>query len=130
MCLANKFLTRFEELAEDVEKEYLKLSKLQSVYDKKLSAHYHKVEGSKFNAAEGFYLAKELQDILRQRRVIKTELHRVRNLRASLNINSIKDATQSARKCLKKVYSNEEKNGLKHDWVSDYRVEDLELHIH
>ena len=128
MCIANKLLTRFEELSEAVENEYNKLSKLQSVYDKKLSAHYHKIEGAKFNAAEGFYLAKELQEILRQRRVIKTELHRIKNLRASLKINAIKDATKTARKCLTTVYSNEEKNGLKNDWASDYRVEDLQIH--
>ncbi|MGM9987611.1 MAG: hypothetical protein ACI35O_10330 [Bacillaceae bacterium] len=128
MCLANKFLTRFEELSNELEEEYQRLLKLRSEYDKKLSAHYHKVETAKFNAAEGFYLTKELQDITRQRRMIKTELFKMNNIRNTLKLESVIQSTNKARKSLTKIHKNVEENEWYKEWKDDYRVEDLLVH--
>ena len=128
MCLANKFLTRFEELSEDVENEIAKMVKLLSVYDKKLSDHYHKVETAKFNAAEGFYLTKELQEITRQRRMIKQELYKLNNLKQTLKLQAIVDRTNNARKSLSKIHKHEAKSEWWSEWKDAYRVEDLPVH--
>jgi uncharacterized protein (UPF0335 family) len=68
MCLATDILN------EQIEGLVVKRNKLNedvSKVDKKLSEFYHGIEAKKFNACEGFYIAKDLQKILRQRRNIK-----------------------------------------------------------
>jgi hypothetical protein len=47
------------------------LSSEMSRMDKAVSAIYHQIETIKFNAVEGYVLAKKLKDTLRERRVIK-----------------------------------------------------------
>lgn len=128
MCVANRYLKRFEELVTEVDQEHKRLSELRSVYDKKLSDYYHKVETKKFNAAEGYYLAKELQEIVRQRRVIKDELYKLNNLRSTLQLNSIVEQTLTARKSLNKIHKRASKSNWKDNWTKDYRVEDLQIH--
>jgi hypothetical protein len=51
------------------------LRKMQSIADKEMSNFYHKIERvDKFNACEGYYIAKELKKILSRRRSLKTAL--------------------------------------------------------
>ena len=129
MCLANKFLTRFEELSNDMENEYKRLKVLRSTYDKKLSLHYHKMETMKFNAAEGYYLAKELQDIVRQRRVIKQELYKIERVRDKMKLQSIIDRSKVSRNVLNNIHKHEQsEEHYVTDFRDDYRVEDLVIH--
>ena len=128
MCIANKFLTRFEELSNELEAEFQRLLKLRAEYDKKISDHYHKVETAKFNAAEGYYLAKELQHIARQRRIIKNELYKVRNLREMMKMDTVMEDTSKARRSLTKIHKHEKKSDWCNEWKNDYRVEDLPVH--
>ena len=111
-----------------MENEFQRLIKLIQLYDKKLNDHYHKVETAKFNAAEGFYLAKELQDITRQRRMIKTELYKLKNVRKTLKMDSVIECTSKARKTLTKIHKDVEASEWYKDWKDDYRVEDLQIH--
>jgi hypothetical protein len=46
----------------------------QSEADKDIGRIYHRIENTKFNAYQGFLLAKELQDSLRKRRNVKNDL--------------------------------------------------------
>lgn len=128
MCIANKLLTRFEELSKEVENEHERLRKLNSVYDKKLNDHYHKMETAKFNAAEGFYLAKELQEIVRQRRMIKHEVYKLGTLKATIDMKIIVEKTKNARKSLNKIHNKQANSEWFKEWKDDYRVEDLQVH--
>ena len=129
MCLANKFLTRFEELSNEMEKEYKRLKRLNSEYDKKMNNFYHKLEVVKFNAAEGYYLAKEMQDIARQRRVIKNELYKLQAVADRMDLKLIIDKSNTTRKVLNKIHKDEssDKHYVK-EWAHNYRVEDLQVH--
>lgn len=48
--------------------------------DRSLANFYHGVEAKKFNASEGYYIAKDLQDILLKRRKVKFEVHQIKSL--------------------------------------------------
>ena len=128
MCLANKFVTRFEELSLEMENEYQRLKRLEDVYNKKLNNHYHKMETAKFNAVEGYYKAKELQDIVRQRRVIKNELYKLTRVREKMRLQIIIERSNAARQSLIHIHSHEERNDWSKEWKDDYRVEDLQIH--
>ena len=130
MCLANKFLTRFEELSNEMESEFQRLKKLEVVYNKKLNEHYHDMETAKFNAVEGYYKAKELQDIVRQRRVIKNELYKLTRVREKMRLNTIIQRSNTARQSLSHIHKHEENNDWSREWKDNYRVEDLDIQLH
>ena len=50
---------------------------MQSYYDKQISRIYHDIENDVFNVVEGYRYAKQLQDILKARRHVKTEIRRI-----------------------------------------------------
>jgi hypothetical protein len=81
MCLASNYIGKFEEILEDFHSEHKRLSEEVSRYNTMVSDHYHKIETMKFNACEGFYLAKQLQELLRKRRLIKDEFCKINSLR-------------------------------------------------
>lgn len=77
-----------------VTKHCRKTRRLKSEIDKKLSEHYHKIERSKFNAVEGYYLAKQLQDILQEQETIHKKHAENTQIKESLkdmqkNINTL-----------------------------------------
>lgn len=82
MCLATKLL---ETQIKQLELENRNLLSQFSGVDKQLSEFYHKVEVMKFNAVEGFFLAKELQVILHKRRNLKFQQCQISSL---INLHS------------------------------------------
>lgn len=77
--------------------------------DIQLSNYYHDLEKSKFNACEGYYKAKELQELLLKRRKIKLELAKIQSVSTKLGINQIEKKVLHSRKRVKVVerrYSN------------------------
>lgn len=97
MCLAIKIMRDQMKIVETKKKE---LEKELSTYDKKLSEFYHKVEGATFNASEGYYIAKSLQDLLHERRNIKFEWAQLNNL-TSIQQGSLDKIKSSEQRYLK-----------------------------
>ena len=128
MCLASKFLTRFEELTCEMETEYQRLKKLEHLYNEKLSNFYHQMETAKFNAVEGYYKAKEIQDIVRQRRVIKDEIYRLKCVRDKMKLTAIIERSKATRDTLNDIHKHREEHSWSNEWADDYRIEDLQIH--
>ncbi|MFO1442984.1 hypothetical protein KDN24_07100 [Bacillus sp. Bva_UNVM-123] len=102
MCLASTYLNELSKIQRKMQSDIAKISKKESEYDRKVSDIYHKIEISKFNACEGYYLSKELQDVLQKRRVIKHEGSRLRNIYKSLSLGSrIPQVQKSIEKTIK-----------------------------
>lgn len=109
MCMASKRLQELNCFLRNIEDDLKKLNRKQSEYDKKLSEHYHKIETAKFNAAEGYYLAKELQEILQKRRIIKNELRKMQLLHNQIRDNKIKEKVKRTKKKLKRMRKSSNK---------------------
>lgn len=68
--------------------------------DKKISQLYHDIEINNFNAYQGYQYSKNLQTLLRKRRLVKQEMEKI-----SANVNHFEDMQES----IKKVRKNLEK---------------------
>ena len=97
MCIDSKYVNELEVLLRNIANDIEILRLKQSEYDKKLSDHYHKVETAKFNAAEGYYLSKNLQKILQERRLIKDELYRLKRLHSTLGVTAVESNLTKAK---------------------------------
>lgn len=80
MCIASDHLTSLTEVIDKITADFQALNKLQSGYDKELSAKYHEIESATFNVVQGYKLAKEIQMILQKRRAIKGEFARLHSM--------------------------------------------------
>lgn len=100
-------LHTMKETIESLFNDQAELRSKQQKYDKLLSEKYHELEVKNFNAAEGYYLAKGLQAILQERRVVKHELGRIDSICKTLNIEHLKN---SIHKCDKNVQALIDKN--------------------
>lgn len=115
MCLATNYLNQIELIVEDVKGDMKKLNKKLSQCDKNISKLYHDLEVSKFNACEGYYFAKNLQELLQKRRLVKSELHRLESIHNVL-IQSVGDRLKKA-----KTVVEESKNKHK-DWYTNFNI--------
>ena len=122
MCIASKFINELQSMSDRIKNELEKMNKLQSRYDKEISNLYHKIELNNFNAAEGYYFSKDLQTILRKRRMVKLEIQKLTSLQHTVNIHSLPIKAKSN---LKKIHKNESK--WKSEWKENYQLEDLLL---
>jgi len=114
MCLASKYLTGMREAVTEIENGVKELTELQSFYDKELSEVYHRLETEKFNASEGYYFAKRLQEILQKRRVVKKELANLKSLSMSKDFVSVKKSLNDANSNLqRRKKSSDEKEYMK-----------------
>jgi hypothetical protein len=77
MCFAYKSVANH---IQQLEEKLKNMSKDISECDKSLVNFYHDVEAKKFNACEGYYIAKDLQRILLKRRKVKYEYNQIRAL--------------------------------------------------
>lgn len=125
MCLASKYLNQLENVAKGIEDDYKTLSMKQSEYDSRISEIYHKIEVSNFNACEGYYYSKQLQDLLRKRRIIKDEMNRLDSLKVNLSIKSIlsKEKITRSKKCINKHMNKSLK--FKQNWKYMYTLEEI-----
>ena len=126
MCLASKFISEMQSIADRINVEFDKLSKLNSQLDKEISGIYHRIEQSNFNAYEGWLFSKELQIALRKRREVKHEISRLHTLRREIDIPALKSNIQTAQS--KVIKSKIENDTYKDHWQERYRVEDLQIH--
>jgi len=70
-----EIIKKAKEMQELISDDYISsLSKKLSEADKRVADVYHQVEYTKFNACDGYKLAKKMQDALRIRRGIKNEM--------------------------------------------------------
>jgi hypothetical protein len=121
MCYATKFINRFDELVKEVTEKYHELSNKQSEVDKKLSEIYHDLELRKFNAAEGYYIAKDLQLVLKQRRIIKSEFTRIQHLMSTMNIKVMGQQLHKAKKNTKVALDGNK------EYIANFREEAFEV---
>lgn len=123
MCKASEYLNQLDSIVRNIDREYSRVSKKQQEYDLMLSDHYHKIETANFNACEGYYLTKELQEILRKRRVIKDELARLNSLRDGIKIGGMHSQINKSKKNLEK--HKKAASEWKKDWKYTYTYEEL-----
>lgn len=124
MCKANKYLEKLNELTGEFLKEKKKLEAMQSILDRKISIFYHDLESrEKFNAAEGYYIAKELQMLLRKRRIVKQELFEINALNNTIRLQDFSKSLPKAEKSLNKIEKDQRK-GYAINW--EIELEDFE----
>jgi hypothetical protein len=102
MCLASKYIGEIDDLVERIKSDMQKLHNKRSEYDKKLSEFYHQLEIKKFNACEGYYISKQLQEILQKRRLLKNELYRMQHIYDTLSVQKISDKLPKTKNNVKK----------------------------
>ncbi|PKR82426.1 hypothetical protein [Heyndrickxia camelliae] len=103
MCIATKYLNELESMISNIEKDFQKLREEAQKYDKELAEYYHTVEHKVFNAAEGYYIAKELQILLRKRRLVKNELSSMDSLIKTLGLGNLHNKLTHSTKHVEKV---------------------------
>lgn len=116
MCMASTYVRKIETITEELERDLNKLRLKQSETDKLVNKAYHKLETTKFNACEGYYIAKDLQNLLQKRRLIKSELYRMEKIYSQLEISKVKESVPKTKKMLKRS-----KNRGK-DWFSNFTI--------
>lgn len=57
--------------------EYDRCKAMLSKYDKELNKVYHDIEQINFNASEGYYLSKKIQELRSKRRVVKEKMYEI-----------------------------------------------------
>ncbi len=90
MCMTKEYINEFQTIVDNAENQFKTLTKLLQTYEKKQQDILHKIENTKFNACEGFKLAKDLHNLRVERRNIKNELDKLTILKNSAsNFNKI-----------------------------------------
>lgn len=87
MCLASEYLSQIQGVFQEVEKKTRELNHMLSTIDKEISDVYHDLETRSFNAVEGYYIAKNIQGLVRRRRLVKHEIQKMGVLQRSF-VNS------------------------------------------
>ena len=128
MCLASKLVTELESTISKIQTEWEHLTEIQGQLERELNEAYHKLETAKFNACEGYYLAKEIQTILRKRRLVKDELHTLRRIRQHLDLSSIRHTLPKTKQCLNSIHKQRSKSTWQTDWDIDTYMKDLQIH--
>lgn len=110
MCYASKYSKELEMLILNVKGSHEKMKARYLELNEQFNQKYHELETrSSFNAAEGFYIAKDLQDILQKRRLAKHEMQRLELLMAKIQPNALlKSVTQAGLNINKSKKSCEE----------------------
>jgi hypothetical protein len=77
----------FRDLIENfelIDKQIGELKAMQSMLDKELNKTYHEIEVSKANAYEGYKFYEKIREITQTRRIVKSELKALTDIRSSL----------------------------------------------
>lgn len=123
MCLADNYLEQIQSIIVDFHNKEKRLREQYSTCDKAVIDLYHQIEMSNFNACEGYFYAKRLQEVLRKRRAIKMELQKLQSFNDNINLNYLKNAINKTKKKLK----NKEVNTKhwKQNWNCTYTIDEL-----
>lgn len=127
MCLASKYLNEINSIVTNLKSDMDKLGNKQSHYDKRINEIYHKLETTKFNACEGYYISKDLQETLRKRRLVKAEYFRMKGIYDTLRIEMFDKQLPKANANVKKSID------VSKNWVDKFGfnfsdIEDEVLH--
>lgn len=82
MCIAKNIVNNMIELIDQIDIEFKNVNENNSKFDLMEQDILHKIENYNFNACEGFYLAKSLQEIRKQRRKNKEEYQTIQSLKS------------------------------------------------
>jgi cell division protein ZapA (FtsZ GTPase activity inhibitor) len=121
MCIANQHLNQLTETHKMIRSDRDILSNRQSELDQLISAIYHEIEVANFNAAEGFYFCKKLQEALQERRIIKNELGNMNSLIQMLELNKLGNKLNSAKQ---RLNQHSQKNM---EYISNFKVKPEEV---
>lgn len=128
MTKASAILKQLREINDYYAEEKRKLLKLQSQLDKEVSRIYHDLESrGNLNAAEGYCVARDLQLILRKRRLVKQEIFELNAIERPIQINQLSNKLEKAEKSMEKIKrTRSNKDNYTRKWdlsVSDFENE-------
>lgn len=103
MCKAKEYSIELLDLINKIENEKVSLCKDLSRCDQATSDMLHQIELGNFNAAEGYKLCKELQEIRKSRRRIKYELDPMNSMCHNAGINDLKTKLKHSLNNIKKL---------------------------
>ena len=118
MCGATKVLLTIEDTLKKANSEIRRLTDELSKCDREFSKFYHELEQKTFNAVEGYYIAKNFQNLSRRRRIIKQELEAYKVMQREtrkLDLSRIKGAKHA----LRNTRMRQSK------YIADWNIEDL-----
>lgn len=87
--------------------------------EKVISKIYHTVEHNNFSDSEGIYLIRQLQDVLRHRRVIKNQLDGLSKVRNNLKMHDFKNHIDAANVSMERADMHEAIDDWQEGW-KDY----------
>ena len=93
MCMAIDYANQLMEIYDNVKKDMVELQKQLYECERLEQDYLHIIEGNNFNAAQGYKLAKLIQENRQKRRNIKNELKTMQMLKRAMvdkNINILK----------------------------------------
>jgi hypothetical protein len=125
MCKASKYLSEIDIIVNNIKNDLKKLNNKQSEYDKEISNLYHEIETVKFNACEGFYYTKRLQELLQKRRLVKVELYRMKMIHDTLHINDMNNRLPKAQSSVQKSKDSSR------EWLNKFNItfSDIEAEV-
>jgi uncharacterized protein YukE len=123
MCVTTKHIDKLQKFIDDMISDKEALRNKLSEIDRSISELYHQIESSSFNAYQGYLFSKELQESLRKRRVIKSELHRMFDLERLLKNRGVFTSVSKARDNVDK--SCERFSEWQQNWNYTYTLDEL-----
>jgi hypothetical protein len=121
MSIANSHLNQLTETHKMIRSDRDILSNRQSELDQLISAIYHEIEVANFNAVEGYYFCKKLQQALQERRIIKNELGNMNSLIQMLELNKLGNKLNSAKN---RLNQHSQKNM---EYIANFKVKPEEV---
>lgn len=112
MCIALEYLNQLSEIHNQMLADYEVLKRKQIEVERRLNKKYHEIEKQKFNAVQGYALAKELQDILQERRIVKHELNKMQTLLYKTGLQGFGEKLEKSKQKIVKI-DNENKKYTK-----------------
>lgn len=127
MCIASKLVGELESTIKSINSERRRLKLLLSKLDKEVNKQYHKIEQMNFNAAEGYCLSRELQVLLRKRRVVKEELYTLERLNQHLDVTSVVKTLPKTKKSLLDIHNTKKNSEWKKGWKDNFKAEEMQV---
>lgn len=110
MCVAKGYAKQIESTYKDASKEYKQLRKQLSKFDIIQQDILHEIETGNFNAAQGYMMAKSLQNIRKERRKVKVEMEGFNKLfgliKRTEKLGNIVNSMNQYEKNMEKKYEN------------------------
>jgi RNAse (barnase) inhibitor barstar len=125
----------FKDIVENFEMIDRQIKELDSMYimlNSEFNETYHEIETANFNASEGFKYAKKLQTILQTRRIVKTELQALKEIKKNFPLSAhggdIKSKVYTDKKS-KCEYAIRRFDYTNNDWDENFKVSPEDIAI-